>query len=311
MLIMDFGIYIKELLMIHDCVILPGLGGFIANYKSAEIQSSQQIILPPSKQILFNQSLVHNDGLLYAHASMKSGYGYKDVQDMAESFVRNILRDTGRGAKFTLDDMGYFYQDGEKELQFSANTQFNLLMDSYGLPSIQYQVFETRRISETRKYRAVPAGMEPLARRHRTRRFVMTAAAACLAAALVFIPIRTGFFSEARLDIQSGSPVIPTEQTPATVPEQTSHTKVIPASIPEDVTRGNTYNVIVGSFREFGNARQLRNNLVVKGYEARILTGENAFFRVSAGNATQRETAEKIMADVRSQGYESAWMLSN
>jgi len=307
---MDFGKYIKELLMIHDCVILPGLGGFIANYKHAEIQHAQQIILPPSRQILFNQNLVNNDGLLYAHASMLSGYGYKEVQDMAEIFVKNILRDTGRGAKCTLDDMGYFYRDGEKELQFSANTKSNLLIDSYGMPSVQYQVFETRRISETRKYRAVPAGMEPVASRQKTRRFVMTAAAACLAAALVFVPIRTGFFSEARFDIQNSSPVIPIEQTTPAL-DQTPLTEVIPASDPADVNPGNTYNIIVGSFREFGNARQLRNKLVEKGYEARILTGDNAFFRVSAGNATLREAADRIIADVRSQGYESAWMLSN
>ena len=89
---MDFGKYIKELLMIHDCVILPGLGGFIANYKYAELQPAQQTIHPPSRTILFNQNLVHNDGLLYAHVSQKSGYGYKDVQSQAESYIRQIGR---------------------------------------------------------------------------------------------------------------------------------------------------------------------------------------------------------------------------
>jgi hypothetical protein len=308
---MDFGKYIRELLMIHDCVILPGLGGFIANYKHAELQPNQQVILPPSKQILFNPNLVHNDGLLYSHVSMRSEYGYKDVQSMADGYVNRILRETDRGSKFNLDDLGYFYVDAEKKLQFAADVKTNLLTASYGLPPIQYQVFETRRISETRKYRSVPPGVEPVARRQRTRRFVMTAAAACLAAALVVIPIRTGYFSEARLDITERTQSIPAvpshegkvEQLPAfeiNTPA-TSQATIIPV----------TYSVIVGSFKEFGNARQLRNNLVQQGYEARILAGDNAFFRVSAGHSTLREAACAIMSDVRSRGYDSAWMLSN
>jgi hypothetical protein len=33
--------YISELLYKYDCVIVPGLGGFVANYKSATIQPIQ------------------------------------------------------------------------------------------------------------------------------------------------------------------------------------------------------------------------------------------------------------------------------
>ena len=113
---MDFGKYIRELLMIHDCVILPGLGGFIANYKPAEIHPGQGTIHPPSKQILFNRQLVHNDGLLFAHVSKQSGYGYRDVQAMAENYIKGIIRDVTKGTKFTIEDIGYFFQDREKQL---------------------------------------------------------------------------------------------------------------------------------------------------------------------------------------------------
>ena len=56
--------YICELLYDHDCVIIPGLGGFIANFEPARIIRKQHTIMPPSKKIAFNGKLKNNDGLL-------------------------------------------------------------------------------------------------------------------------------------------------------------------------------------------------------------------------------------------------------
>ena len=311
---MDFGKYIKELLMIHDCVILPGLGGFIANYKPAGIQSAQQMIHPPSRNILFNRNLVHNDGLLYAHASEKSGYGYKDVQSLAESYIRQILRDVEKGSKFTLEDIGYFYRDREKNLQFSASTSSNLLLESYGLPSLHFREFDAPRLGEKRRYRAVPAELDPLGRQKRARRIVISAAAACIAAALLIVPIRTGYFSEARLDVPAGDTFTPTEivREAAEITKEALQEQAISQSAPAaEIPIPDSHDVIVGSFRDFGNARQLRNKLVEKGFQPRILAGDNGFYRVSAGQSSAREDAGRVLASTHSAGYDSAWLLSD
>ena len=44
---------IKELLVLHDCVIFPGLGGFVAQYASSTISDDNLTFNPPFKQILF------------------------------------------------------------------------------------------------------------------------------------------------------------------------------------------------------------------------------------------------------------------
>ena len=56
--------YINELLYIHDCVIIPGFGGFVGNHISAKLNKASKTLTPPSKQILFNENLKTNDGLL-------------------------------------------------------------------------------------------------------------------------------------------------------------------------------------------------------------------------------------------------------
>src|SRR5512136_2737677 len=100
---MDIGKYIKELLLLHDCVILPGLGGFVANYRSAEINEKLKIISPPSKSILFNRNLSHNDGLLIVHISKKTGLGYKDIEKLVKEFTEKIVKTTGSGNQLRID----------------------------------------------------------------------------------------------------------------------------------------------------------------------------------------------------------------
>ena len=57
---------IGDLLLRHSCVVLPGLGGFVARVEPAMLLRDKGSILPPSKAILFNRQLLTNDGLLIA-----------------------------------------------------------------------------------------------------------------------------------------------------------------------------------------------------------------------------------------------------
>ncbi len=68
-LLMDITAFIRELLFGHDCVIVPGFGGFIGNYTPARIDKSTSTFYPPVKQISFNRNLNHNDGLLVGRIS--------------------------------------------------------------------------------------------------------------------------------------------------------------------------------------------------------------------------------------------------
>lgn len=55
---------VSELLYKHNCVIIPGFGGFITNYKPSGFEESRNLISPSSKKVAFNQLLIENDGLL-------------------------------------------------------------------------------------------------------------------------------------------------------------------------------------------------------------------------------------------------------
>ena len=56
--------HIERLLLVHDCVIIPGVGGFVLQTLSAKYQEKDHLFCPESKEIVFNPMLKHNDGLL-------------------------------------------------------------------------------------------------------------------------------------------------------------------------------------------------------------------------------------------------------
>ena len=318
---MDFGIHIKELLLLHDCVILPELGGFVANYKPAEFDQVRNTASPPSKNILFNRNLVRNDGLLYAHVSGVTGYGYKDVENMARIYVDGIRKNIQKGMKFVIDGLGYFYLDSDRQIQFTEETGNNFLLESYGLPFLQYRKFEE--IPKTETYRALTAEADPLARQRRIRRWIYGTAAACLLTAVVLIPIKTGYFNQAGIDIpvsdsfkKEQSAVL--EKSAESKSEglyshpdpETNITESLEGTANLNLLPAPEYHIVVGSFKNFGNARLLRNQLVQEGYNARILSSGKGYFRVSAGTYFVHDQAAENLTTVRGD-FENAWILSN
>ena len=87
---MDITAFIRELLFSHDCVIVPGFGGFVGNYSPARIDKTTDTFFPPAKQISFNRNLNHNDGLLVGRISGTSGIAYGDARNLVDEFAASV-----------------------------------------------------------------------------------------------------------------------------------------------------------------------------------------------------------------------------
>ena len=56
--------HIEILLLENDCVIVPGLGGFVAHHLTAKYDETECLFLPPYRTLGFNPQLKVNDSLL-------------------------------------------------------------------------------------------------------------------------------------------------------------------------------------------------------------------------------------------------------
>ena len=128
--------YISELLYDHDCVIVTDLGGFIANYKPASINSALHVLNPPSKKLAFNSSLKNNDGLLASHISQRAALSYLDASEVIREYVKDALKNMKMGQKLKIEKVGLLYLDNEQNIQFIPDQNANYLVSSFGLSAL-------------------------------------------------------------------------------------------------------------------------------------------------------------------------------
>jgi hypothetical protein len=130
---MDIRLYIARLLEEHDCVILPGFGGFIGNYAPARIDAVSHSFIPPSKKILFNINLRQNDGLLCNRIVTGEGVSYSDALLLVNEMIASVKYHLKSGKPFVFPEVGRLFSGKEGTLQFEQEKNSNLLPDAFGL----------------------------------------------------------------------------------------------------------------------------------------------------------------------------------
>jgi nucleoid DNA-binding protein/cell division septation protein DedD len=326
---MDITVFIRELLFGHDCVIIPGFGGFIGNYSPARIDKSSGKIFPPVKQISFNRNLNHNDGLLIKQITGSTLINYGDARSLVEEFVLNIRRKLEKGEKVVFEKIGTFVNNDEGNIQFEPETGINYHLDSFGLESFQCFPLEAY---DVRKKIAGHVQKHPV-RQHSFRKYLWRAAVIIpLAAAVVTVSLKTDFF-RSRVEATTMNPLVNAEfehnktavdqgmaadsqelaKPVADLEEVVAETVTKPTSelVPEPpvntanetsslkagsvketaITETSSYYVVTGSFQSEDNAGKQVIQLQAEGFNPRLISSGNGFYRVCALVCPDLQTA--------------------
>lgn len=313
---MDITPFIRELLFSHDCVIIPGFGGFIGNYIPARIDKSSSTFHPPVKQISFNRNLNHNDGLLVGRISEHAKVGYGDSRNIVDEFVAGARKKLDKGEKVVFDNIGSFINNQEGNVQFEPDRNVNYHLDSYGLEPFQYSPIESY---DVRK-RITKHLEKPPVKRTITRKAVWRAAAVMipLLAVLIAVPLKTDVF-RAKVESSNLNPLAIAEfesnreAVDSTVPEVVIKVEEAVVQAPQSETAipaaeiQETYLIITGSFKLKQNADIQADILSKDGYSPEIIEGPNGFFRVSAMRCTGIDVAE-VRKESVSRTYPGSWI---
>ena len=131
--------YISELLLDHECVIVPEFGAFITKEMPAVLDYITNRLTPPSKEVAFNGQLVTDDGLLIGYVAERMGVTTTESAKMIHDFaMRNMAVLEASGA-LRLDGMGVLTRVSDREYIIQFDNDTNLLGDSYGLTTIKAQ----------------------------------------------------------------------------------------------------------------------------------------------------------------------------
>jgi len=291
--------YIKELLLLNDCVIIPEFGGFVANYKPASIENNQ--FFPPAKEIAFNNKLISNDGLLINYISDCEGISYFDAKQKLESFVEETQLNLERSRNVYFEGVGYLHYDSHENLQFEPQLKQNLLVESYGLQNFSYEKLYQRQMPKPAfkvEYK------EPVPVIFQKRKLQKLVVAVPLLIAMALIPMKNNkeYLSKSDMGlweaITQSAPVATVQIQEQNVAE--FNVEATPASVEEF-----KYYIIGGSFRSEENANKYLQQLSEQGYSGKNLGIFKGLHRVAMKGFTSINEAQKELNAIRYQSPQS------
>lgn len=201
--------HIETLLLENDCVIVPGLGGFVGHYIPASHVAEENRFLPPVRVIGFNSSLKMNDGLFVQSYASIYGTSFSDATRRIEIQVNKLLDRLHQEGKVELPNIGELHYSIYGTFSFTPYDHKLTTPYLYGISSFEMPQLNLPKQTANSLRRIVPPPAKPISHRQRRRlhaelsmttfhvRNVMGAVAALILFFLISTPIEnTGVIEE-------------------------------------------------------------------------------------------------------------------
>lgn len=336
----DVARHINELLHTHNCVIVPGLGGFVTNYQPAKIHPTSHIFNGPCKSVAFNVNLSNNDGLLVNKLVSSDYINIYDAEKLISKFVEEINITLSTNKTFKIPSVGRLTLDSERNIQFLPDPSNTYLLQSYGLPSFEAKPVIRKRNSVIEE--KIDVKQVVVSKKRNTRK--LTQYLAWSAAAVLMISVFLQLFIQVKIngnsyaDVFGFDALFQTEALP--VAEYTSGTlhmhnyflkyyrpttaitdsipvlpadeidmnQVTPSVNDQVVSSESKYWIIAGVFGKTEYAVTVKDELATKGYAADIIE-RNALFMVAVDIAGAESNSAFRNAFAENTGISDAWIL--
>lgn len=134
---------LEILLLKHDLVVVPGLGGFLVDYQQATYDPQEQnTMLPPARTVVFNKELKNNDGLL-VHAYMQNyDANYPQAYRQLEMDVEEIYNFLNENGWVILENVGTLRMNIDGVISFEQLHDSVITPSLFALPTLQVKSVE-------------------------------------------------------------------------------------------------------------------------------------------------------------------------
>ncbi len=116
----------------YDCVIIPGLGGFVCNGRSAWYDDENEEMVPPSRDVIFNPNLIHNDGLLAQEIMRARDLSYSEAMKHVEEEASFMVRQLKEGKPVEIARVGRLYSGDDGVTRFLPDSELVRVLRSFG-----------------------------------------------------------------------------------------------------------------------------------------------------------------------------------
>lgn len=310
--------HVEYLLKRCDCVIVPGLGAFIVSHHPARYEASEGIIFPPAREVCFNASICHNDGLLASSLVRRDGISYDEASRMLERASARFIETLDNEGELSFGSVGIFSRsEGDTPIFSPCRTPLEtarlLGMESISLGRKAAEAFAATdrepgfRSDDSHYHIKV------------SKNFVKVAASllvvlACCIGVLFPPQIHDSSVMEASLApvtpkvaVASGTPQ-KAKETPAEKPVVEEKVVEKETETPSAIAEEMDYLLVVGTFRTMEEATRFVDSRADSGYTLRIDHGKK-LCRVYAAASNAKEDLMPTLSDPSFQSrFAQSWI---
>ena len=334
----------------HDCLVIPGMGGFVAHPVPARFDDDKGEWIPPGRDVLFNPKLTVRDGLLEQEIRRATGCSNEAATEWLTRETEALQSVLQSGQHVTLSGLGRLYRTEDGTLGFVAEPRLGERYAAPGLIRIAWPDHDARPAESTAtNEKSGPAVIGPVSVGTQTEteeesapedtRFaqrLLKAAAVLALPALVTgtlwwnqqhttgfdlglssTPIETPFApriegEDIRFpELDLGDPLPFIKAGAPDLPNPVTTEAHMPIPIPSSTASGCGHHVIAGTFADARRAATLARRFDSLGYTTSILPGPDGMQRVSAGCFQRSGDAARFRrALVERHGFNQAWILN-
>ena len=335
--------HIENILLHHNCVIIPGFGGLLTQNIPARFVEDEALFLPPHRSVSFNNRLVINDGMLVQSYMSAFAISYADAAARVDAAVQDLKMGLMRDGEYKLHGIGTFRLAADGGYTFEALEAGTLSPELYGLDAVAVKPMQ----APEQKAQALVHGEEAKDEQKqkpttddskyyvlRLNKMVVNYMAAAIVMLVCYftwaVPVKNtvdvhlkqaAFFAT---DIFTKPTEVNLSLAPRIVAENEAtgeldivepSTYVKEEAAPQEVQASPSkptkqYTIVVCSCVPRANAEKLIQSLSEQGVEAEIFVKQD-ILRVVVGTFASRSEAEQALKTMHEghQAFKDAWIL--
>lgn len=318
----------------NECVILPGLGGFVTTHKAAYYDEEKGIFMPPARVIAFQERLTLDDGLLEQSYMETEGLTYPEAVSFVARLVDNVRQALSKDGYCDLEQIGRLSQNIAGTYYFTpSSSNGSDAPEFYGLMPVHMPALPVRQVAMPQTVdipveRKQPADAYPFYSKkgisiHLSTSTLNKVAGFVIMFLLVFL-FATPFGTIQPGDFQSGfalsmlkdtAPVMkkaPRKVTPQVVPQtkNSDDTNITNRKAEQTTSSTSSYCIVLASGVTQANADAFIRSLASKGIQASLLE-KGKMRRVVYSSFNNKEEAQVKLNSLRQTNdlFSTAWVL--
>lgn len=296
--------HIEILLLENDCVVIPGIGGFITNAEEARFLEQEWQMMPPYRSVRFNQALKNNDGLLVQSYMNIYDASFPAAQKQMQMDIDEMMDQLNLTGEYTMENIGTLRMDINRNISLETdesgiNTPWFYGLSSFALEpvaAIEKQREIATAIEQTSVLPVTSAGSDEEKSKTvvlKFNRHWIDIAVSAAAAVILFFLISYSSEPKATTDTLTASAVNISQQKT------------------EEVVPNGRFALVLASYTTRANGEEYIQKLAEEGYKEGRFFEKGKMTRVLYGHYATAEEADEALHELRNKNseFKQAWVL--